>query len=496
MSPSRRRSLPKRLPRARSFGLAALALAALTLGVACSSEPISAPPGCVPGQSIACVGAGGCAGGQVCRADGTGYDECQCGAPDAATDASPDDGSTTDTGADDAAPDTSTPSDSATDDSATADAATDAADAADSSSDAAPDADAAPADTGPDPNKDDDGDGYKYIDDCNDGDPTVNPGAFEILGDGVDNDCDGKTDVADDCDTIVDANHYKSTDAMDFARALGLCRTAKADGAGKQKTWGVLGAELVRADGTPLSADGFVQHGVLQKFGSLLPRSGKNLVALSTGTARTPEHPDFKAPRSASFSGTSKVAPPAGFPKNVAGCPTPTSSTANDSVNLKLRVRVPTNARSFAFDFDFFSSEYINFVCSAYNDSFVAILDSTKPLDPKYAKNVASDPLGNPINVNSGYFEVCTPGTKGAMTFPCSKGTSQLVGTGFWDSDPKQNGATSWLSTSAPVAPGEEITLQLMIWDTGDHILDSTVLLDNWRWSTADIPAPTTARPE
>jgi hypothetical protein len=34
---------------------------------------------CVAGSSQACVGPGGCAGGQSCLADGTAYDRCDCG---------------------------------------------------------------------------------------------------------------------------------------------------------------------------------------------------------------------------------------------------------------------------------------------------------------------------------------------------------------------------------------------------------------------------------
>lgn len=33
---------------------------------------------CAPGQSVACVGPGGCEGGQVCRSDGAGYEPCEC----------------------------------------------------------------------------------------------------------------------------------------------------------------------------------------------------------------------------------------------------------------------------------------------------------------------------------------------------------------------------------------------------------------------------------
>ena len=57
------------------------------------SEPQAAPPppppapapaakpahACVPGSSQACVGPGGCSGGQACSADGMHYDPCNCG---------------------------------------------------------------------------------------------------------------------------------------------------------------------------------------------------------------------------------------------------------------------------------------------------------------------------------------------------------------------------------------------------------------------------------
>ena len=34
---------------------------------------------CVPGQSVACVGADGCSGGQACNDEGTGFAACACG---------------------------------------------------------------------------------------------------------------------------------------------------------------------------------------------------------------------------------------------------------------------------------------------------------------------------------------------------------------------------------------------------------------------------------
>jgi len=52
-------------------------------------------------------------------------------------------------------------------------------------------------------------------------------------------------------------------------------------------------------------------------------------------------------------------------------------------------------------------------------------------------------------------------------------------------------GSTGWLQTTAPVKPGEQITLTFNVWDTGDHQWDSTVLLDRFTWSTASASIQT-----
>jgi hypothetical protein len=45
-----------------------------------------------------------------------------------------------------------------------------------------------------------------------------------------------------------------------------------------------------------------------------------------------------------------------------------------------------------------------------------------------------------------------------------------------------QAGATAWLTTSAPVVPGEVVTVDFHIWDTSDTSLDSLVLIDDFQW--------------
>ena len=110
--------------------------------------------------------------------------------------------------------------------------------------------------------------------------------------------------------------------------------------------------------------------------------------------------------------------------------------------------------------------------------------------------------------MNNNFFQVCSPanatvGCDGTQsTDACSLGNKELQGTGFFISganDCGQNdsggGATGWLTTAAPVTPGEIITLQFMIWNTGDEAFDSSVLLDNWTWVASDTSVGTVRPP-
>src|SRR5258708_5161368 len=72
-----------------------LAALASVLVVHCgSNSSAGAGPGCVTGDSKACVGPAGCTGGQVCTADGT-YGPCDCGDASMARDAAPGDDAAT-----------------------------------------------------------------------------------------------------------------------------------------------------------------------------------------------------------------------------------------------------------------------------------------------------------------------------------------------------------------------------------------------------------------
>ena len=87
---------------------------------------------------------------------------------------------------------------------------------------------------------------YEVITDCCDkpgacgSEPEkVNPGAIEVVGNGVDDNCNGKTDLFDTLDTIsCDANLMSdSMDPIDYAKAIGICRQTTANPPKAQRTW-------------------------------------------------------------------------------------------------------------------------------------------------------------------------------------------------------------------------------------------------------------------
>jgi len=319
-----------------------------------------------------------------------------------------------------------------------------------------------------DPNADEDGDGFSVVQgDCNDCDANVNPGAIEVeitepdmmgnIPDPSDEDCDGNIDnVAPPCDAgiLLDDN-----DPYQAAAAIGLCKTSTG-----ADDWGIVDAEYVRANGNALNAP--LQHGIIQFFGpNVSPLEGDRLLALSSGRGRIPGQAG--ACGSLSCLGSGASAPPAGFPQDVPMCPG--LSNINDDIALEVTLRAPTNATGYAFSFDFYSFEYPEWVCTEYNDQFIALVNPPPP--GAINGNVSFDSMTNPVSVNIAFFEVCSG---------CSLGTAELLGTGFdvWN----DAGATSWLATTAPVDPGELVTIRFAIWDTGDSLYDSTALIDNFRW--------------
>ena len=345
------------------------------------------------------------------------------------------------------------------------------------------------------------------------------PGNFDIPGNNCDDDGDGTTDNPPTCDGSLAA---KGT-AEDFAKAIGLCATAAKDG------YGLVSAKFTRGFGRDDAPKGD-QHGVLPKFGSVIkPREGKMLGVLSTGYAE-----EFNGAGNAPFGGTTgkegtanyklngknwwgwdpnfnpnpNGSAPPGFPKPADGCQQ--TSDVNDVINVKLEIKAPANAGGVKFDFNFYSGEWPAFICSPFNDGFIAYL-SAKGFNNGTPDNMSFDSKKNPVSVNNGFFDPCTAnvdtgcanGAK-AGTSACPGGASELAGTGFgidgtWCSGYQgaksktsvNGGATGWLTSQAPIQGGETFTLELMIWDTGDPFLDSSVLIDNFSWAEGSVTVGT-----
>jgi hypothetical protein len=209
---------------------------------------------------------------------------------------------------------------------------------------------------------------------------------------------------------------------------------------------------------------------VVSKWGvSNLPRAGSNLVVLSTGVAADSSMPGFVSPvGGTNFLGTSADPFPSGT-FSPAGCDTP-DGNVHDLTILRVQVRVPAGATALKFDYNFFSSEYPEWLCNAFNDRFVTHMQSTA-----HTGNIAFDGSGNAISVNKAAFRVCTG---------CADGDAGLNGTGMdvGEGDPSDGAGTGWLTAVAPVQAGELVTLQFAIMDDGDGTDDSVVLLDNFSW--------------
>lgn len=248
-----------------------------------------------------------------------------------------------------------------------------------------------------------------------------------------------------------------STDPANAAKAMGICD-------------GLVSAAWVYPNGSAATTGGSfdIGHGLLASFGTAnAPHEGAALLALASGTARAEGQAGYSAALDKGYA----TAPPTGFPKAAASCPTP-SSSGYDGIALHVVLAVPAGVRFVAFEYAYFTRDYPTWACTTYVDQAAALV--TGLTGAPGVQNVLLDPAGNAMVVSPSSMQACSA----SGSYTCPLGTALLAATGF-----SSNGSSGWIRTSnLAVTAGDTVRATFMIWDTGDAANDSALLLDNFTW--------------
>ncbi|MFZ2016728.1 MAG: Ig-like domain-containing protein [Nocardioides sp.] len=194
---------------------------------------------------------------------------------------------------------------------------------------------------------------------------------------------------------------------------------------------------------------------------TVLPRVGPTEALMTTGDADL-------------------AAPPDGGPAQ--GRDNHTGSRGAHDVSIyRLDLDVPGGSQCLSFDYVFASDEYPESIGSTYNDGFVAQLDRS---DWKVSSgsvvtapgNFAKTPGGGLVDVNGPVFA-----TDSSVVGPGANGTSY-------------DGMSMPLTASTPITPGQH-SVYLSIFDAGNGLVDSAVLVDHLQVSSNSCQAGTLLAP-
>lgn len=138
-----------------------------------------------------------------------------------------------------------------------------------------------------------------------------------------------------------------------------------------------------------------------------------------------------------------------------------------DVTILRIDLEVPEGVNCLAgLDFTFLSEEFPEYVGTIFNDAFIVELDNstwtTSGSEILAPDNFAFDLNGNTISINAAGVADMQPELAEGTTF---------------------DAATPVLRTASPITPGAH-SLYLSIFDQGDRILDSAVVIDNLQLGT------------
>ncbi len=311
--------------------------------------------------------------------------------------------------------------------------------------------------------------------DCMDYAAAVHPGADEIPGDGLDNNCDGIASgelgggFTNDCPPACEA---LGDPAKRFMCAMEICFFDLVSNA---------------AFSSPTGDDISSAHAIANHFGSpsndLAPFAGNSYALIASGPALGTSH-------TTDLPGGGSVPDP--FSKDG-------FDATYDNVEFSLTITAPSTAVGFALDYIFFSEEYMEWVGSQYNDKFYIFLEA--PQTTGGQKTIINfTACSNPnqyydfIDPNTGE-KRCYIAINTAFSENCCGGVvTDISGTGFecapcgLGGGPTDGSSSGWLTTTWPIAGGETFKLTFHIHDTSDGIYDSEVILDNFRFITEGEP--------
>lgn len=194
-----------------------------------------------------------------------------------------------------------------------------------------------------------------------------------------------------------------------------------------------------------------------------------------------------------------------------------------DLAQIIVELTPPPGALGLRFNFMFLSAEWPQYLCQQFNDTYLTIVE-TQALNMGQPMNISFDQQGNLISVNAAFLELPRDWTTNLSNTPFGQPAQDIGGGGFpglpglpgLDAgacpsnifggasgctlpdycEPSRGenlsyvgSGTGWLFSQAPIFAGEDtVKIVFSIHDEGDAVLDSKVLISDFRWLTFSPP--------